>query len=65
MKKWREYSASEKRMLVVLGILILLILLTFGRVSQGVQKGMSRFFSDSADTVQVLSLIHISEPTRH
>ena len=53
MKKWREYSASEKRMLVVLGILILLILLTFGRVSQGVQKGMSRFFSDSADTGQV------------
>ena len=53
MKKWREYSASEKRMLVVLGILILLILLTFGRVSQGVQKGMRRFFSDSADTVQV------------
>ena len=44
MKKWREYSASEKRMLVVLGILILLILLTFGRVSQGVQKGMSRVF---------------------
>ena len=44
MKKWREYSASEKRMLVVLGILILLILLTFGRVSQGVQKGMSRGF---------------------
>ena len=53
MKKWREYSASEKRMLVVLGILILLILLTFGRVSQGVQKGMSRFFFFFGRTGQI------------
>lgn len=53
MKKWSEYSASEKRMLIVIGILLVLILLTLERVNQGVQKGMGRFFSNPADTVQV------------
>lgn len=45
MKKWRDFTPSEKRMVITLGILIVLILLTFDRVSEGVREGFSRFFS--------------------
>lgn len=52
MKKWNEFSGSEKRMIIVLGVLVILIVLTFGRVNQGVRNGFSHFFSTPADTVQ-------------
>lgn len=52
MKKWNEFSGSEKRMIIVLGVLVILIVLTFGRVIQGVRNGFSHFFSTPADTVQ-------------
>ncbi len=52
MKKWNEFSGSEKRMIIVLGVLVILIVLTFGRVNQGVRNGFSHFFSIPADTVQ-------------
>lgn len=52
MKKWRDYSGSEKRMLVVICVLIILVILTFSRVNQGVRTGFGHFFSAPADTVQ-------------
>lgn len=52
MKKWNEYSGSEKRMIAVIGILVILVLLTFSRIDQGARKGFHHFFSGPADTVQ-------------
>lgn len=51
MKKWNEYSGSEKRMVVVIVILFLLVLLTFSRVDQGARRGFQHFFLRT-DTVQ-------------
>lgn len=50
MKKWNEYTLPEKRMIVVIGILLVLILLTFGRVDREIRKGFGNFFSSSAPT---------------
>lgn len=50
MKKWNEYTLPEKRMIVVIGILLVLLLLTFGRVDREIRKGFGNFFSSSAPT---------------
>lgn len=52
MKKWNEFSGAEKRMMIAIGVLVLLVLLTFGRVNEGIRKGFHRFFSTPVDTVQ-------------
>lgn len=54
MKSWNQYSKSEKGMLITVGILLVLLLATSGRVSEGVQKGFQRFFSTPSDTVQTV-----------
>lgn len=51
MKKWKEFSGSEKRMVIVLGVLLLAVILNFGHVSKESEKGFSRFFSSPTDTV--------------
>lgn len=45
MKKWKDYSKSEKGMIITIGILILLIVMSSGRVQQGIRKGFNHFFS--------------------
>lgn len=51
MKKWKEYTQSERAMLIAIGILILLILLTSGRVKDGVQRGFHHFFPTPTEKV--------------
>lgn len=48
MKKWKEYSSSERGMAITIGILILAICLNFGRVRDGFKKGMNFFFTPPA-----------------
>lgn len=51
MKKWKDYSKQEKGMLIAVGILLLAVLLTGGRVQKGVEKGF-KFFYPSAPVGQ-------------
>lgn len=51
MKKWKDYSRQEKGMLIVICVLLLAILLTYGRVQKGVEKGY-QFFYSPAPTAQ-------------
>lgn len=44
MKKWKEYNSTEKGMVIMIGVLLLAILLNFGRVQKGFEKGMTFFF---------------------
>lgn len=52
MKKWREYTKSERAMIVTIGILILLVLLTSQRVKEGMQKGFNHFFSTPSASIE-------------
>lgn len=45
MKVWKDYSKSERSMIVAIGVLLLLILLTSGRVKEGIHRGFGHFFS--------------------
>lgn len=45
MKAWKEYSIQEKRMIIVIGVLLLAVFLSFGRVCQGFKKGFKFFYS--------------------
>ena len=38
MKKWKEYSPPEKRMLIALVVLVVAVLLSWGRVSDSLKK---------------------------
>lgn len=51
MKKWKEYSKSERAMLIAIGILVLLILLTSDRVKEGARQGFRHFFSTSSVSI--------------
>lgn len=55
MKKWQDYSKPEKAMLITIGILIVLILLSSTRVSQGIRDGFGHFFSARDTTAQAES----------
>ncbi|MGL5682482.1 MAG: hypothetical protein ACRDDZ_05415 [Marinifilaceae bacterium] len=46
MKKWCEYSKSEKRMVLVIGTLLLAVILSHSRVSDGIEKGMDYFYPE-------------------
>lgn len=50
MKKWKEYSRQEQVMIIVLIVLLIAVLLSWGRVSNGFDKGMNLFFNTPADT---------------
>ncbi|MDR1757227.1 MAG: hypothetical protein LBR65_09800 [Culturomica sp.] len=38
MKKWKEYTPPEKRMLITLIVLVVAVLLSWGRVSESLKK---------------------------
>ena len=50
MRKWQEFSGPEKRMVIVIVVLLLGVLLTIGRVKNGVGRGFSLFVRSPADT---------------
>lgn len=45
MKKWKEFSREERRMIIIIGVLLVAILLSFGRVKEQFDKGIKFFFS--------------------
>ncbi|WP_251621027.1 hypothetical protein [Odoribacter lunatus] len=51
MKKWKDYTKQERAMLIAIGILLILILLTSGRVKNGIQKGFQRFFTPPVESI--------------
>lgn len=53
MKKWNEYTKQEKRMIFVVAFLLIVVLLSWGRVHDDFQKGMKHFYGTSADTTAV------------
>ncbi|WP_294140312.1 hypothetical protein [uncultured Sanguibacteroides sp.] len=50
MKAWKDYTKQEKRMIIVLGVLLLAVLLSFGRVNREFRKGV-KFFYPSLEKV--------------
>lgn len=54
MKKWSEYTGQEKRMVIVIAVLLIVVLLSWGRVRNDFRKGVEVFFGIPRDTVQVI-----------
>lgn len=52
MKKWKEYTRQEKTMFIAILVLLIAVLLSWGRVTSGFHKGMHTFFRSPADTVR-------------
>ena len=44
MKAWNNYAKEERRMLIIIGVLLLAILLSFGRISSAWKKGFDFFY---------------------
>ena len=44
MKAWNNYAKEERRMLIIIGVLLLAILLSFGRISSDWKKGFDFFY---------------------
>ncbi len=53
MKKFKDFSRSEKAMAITLILLLLAILLNWKRVSEGTVKGFKTFFSTPDNTENV------------
>lgn len=51
MKAWRNYSKEEKRMVIIIGVLLLAVLLSFGRVNRGWKQGFDFFYSSPQEKV--------------
>lgn len=51
MKAWNNYAKEERRMLIIIGVLLLAILLSFGRISSGWKKGFDFFYSSPKEEV--------------
>lgn len=51
MKAWKNYTKEERRMLIIIGVLLLAILLSFGRISSGWKKGFDFFYSTPQEEV--------------
>lgn len=45
MKSWKNYTREERTMVIIIGVLLLAILLSFGRISNGWKKGVEFFYS--------------------
>ena len=45
MKSWKNYNQEERRMIIIIGVLLLAILLSFGRISSSWKKGFDFFYS--------------------
>ncbi len=54
MKRFKDFTKSEKIMAITLVILFFAILLNWKRVSEGVVKGFNTFFSMPETTEDVL-----------
>ncbi|MCT4600387.1 MAG: hypothetical protein N4A32_05765 [Marinifilaceae bacterium] len=55
MKKIKDLNQNEKRMLIMLCILIILVLISWKRVYNGVSDGFTKFFSTpQSQTEQVV-----------
>jgi hypothetical protein len=52
MKAWKDFSSEEKRMMIIIGVLLLAILLSFGRITSGWKKGFDFFYSSPQDEVK-------------
>ena len=52
MKAWKDFSREEKRMMIIIGVLLLAILLSFGRITSGWKKGFDFFYSSPQDEVK-------------
>ena len=48
MKSWKNYNQKERRMIIIIGVLLLAILLSFGRISSRWKKG----FDVSSESVE-------------
>lgn len=51
MKKWKEYTRQEQMMIIAVIVLLIAVLLSWGRVTNGFDKGMHIFFHTPADTL--------------
>lgn len=45
MKKWSNFTREERRMIIIIGVLLIAILLSFGRIRRQFSKGIDFFFS--------------------
>lgn len=51
MKKWKDYTPPERRMIVVLAVLLVAVVLSWGRIHNGVAKGFNIFYETPVDTI--------------
>ena len=51
MKSWKNYNQKERRMIIIIGVLLLAILLSFGRISSSWKKGFDFFYSSPKEEV--------------
>ena len=49
MKSWKNYNQKERRLII--GVLLLAILLSFGRISSSWKKGFDFFYSSPKEEV--------------
>lgn len=52
MKKWNEYTKQEKTMLIVVAVLLIVVILSWGRVHHDFQKGVKYCYGVSSDTTE-------------
>ncbi len=52
MKAWKDFNKEEKRMMIIIGVLLLAILLSFGRITSGWKKGFDFFYSSPQEEVK-------------
>ena len=51
MRAWKNYSKEERKMIIIIGVLLLAILLSFVRISRGWKKGFDFFYSSPKEKV--------------
>ncbi len=51
MRAWKNYSKEERKIIIIIGVLLLAILLSFGRISSGWKKGFDFFYSSPKEEV--------------
>ena len=51
MRAWKNYSKEERKMIIIIGVLLLAILLSFGRISNSWKKGFDFFYSSPKEEV--------------
>ena len=54
MESWKNYNQKERRMVIIIGVLLLAILLSFVRISSCWKKGFDFFYSFPAQLNQGL-----------